>query len=129
MSQNKSSVTSSTLLSDGKSTRLRDLRIKAMGLAVPDETQGVDKAAKIKKLDKVVMEDLLRARKIIDENLVGILSNYPVNMQAKLFKIRFGMSVNQLKELSIKDINFVLGIKQKIMSITDLDYFGRSIEG
>ncbi len=73
------------------------------------------------------MADLLLARKIIDENLESILNNYPVNKQAKFFKIRFGMSVDQLKELSIKDINSELGIKQKIVSITELDYFGRSI--
>ncbi|MEE9339382.1 MAG: hypothetical protein V3U87_15005 [Methylococcaceae bacterium] len=124
MSQNnnKSSVTSTTLLVDGKSTRLRGMRVKAMG-----ESMSIDEATKVKKLDKVVMADLLRAREIIDNNLVDILSNYPVNKQAKLFKIRFGMSLDQLKALSIKDINLVLGIKQKIVTIIDLDYFGRSI--
>ncbi|MCF6204410.1 MAG: hypothetical protein L3J59_12220 [Methylococcaceae bacterium] len=129
MSQNnnKSNVTSTTLVIDGKSTRLRDMRVKAMGESMSAETQVIDGDARIKKLDKVVMADLLRARKVIDENLESILSNYPINKQAKLFKIRFGMSVDQLKELSIKDINLLLGIKHKIVSITALDYFGRSI--
>jgi tRNA G26 N,N-dimethylase Trm1 len=130
MSQNNnnSSVTSTTLLIDGKSTRLRDMRDKAMGKPMSAGTQAINEAAMIKKLDKVVMADLLRAREIIDKKLESILSNYPVNKQVKLFKIRFGISINQLKELSIKDINLVLGIKQKVVTIIDLDYFGRSVE-
>ncbi len=127
MSQNnsKSSVTSISLLSDGKSTRLMELRAKAMGEeTVPTETQIINESIKINKLNKIVMADLLYARESIDKKIASILSKYLVNKQAKLFKIRFGLSVEQMKGLSIKEINSILGIVQKKGLISDLDYFG-----
>ena len=125
-SNNKISITSTTVLSDGKSTRLMEMRRKAMGVATPEPTQQSDCVVE---LDKSVETELLKARQIIDQHLTDILNKYPVNKQSKFFEIRFGMRVEQLKNLSIKEICTVLAVKQKqpesMKRIADLDYNGR----
>lgn len=125
---NKAGATSVSLLSEGKSLRLMDLRRKAMGVAKSDEVQKVDALARINNLGKDLNKELLYARQIIDQNLSDILKNYPASKQKRFFKLRFGLSVEQLKNLSIYEICSVLGIKQKKLSnmpwLAELDYFG-----
>jgi hypothetical protein len=126
---NKISGISSTLLSEGKSTRLMKMRKKSASIATPVEAEQTDKLTVLDALDKSTKEEFLKVRQIIDQQLAGVLEKYPVNKQARFFKIRFGMDIDQLKELSIKEIYSVLGVKQNNLSnkerITELDYFGR----
>lgn len=119
--------TSSTLLSEGKSTRLMEMRKKTVSIIEePIEAQHIDEVAT---LDKPTKKELLQARQIVDQQLNDILGTYPPNKQAKFFKIRFGMDIDQLKGLSIKKIYSVLVIKQNkpgsLERIAGMDYFGR----
>ncbi|MCK5829118.1 MAG: hypothetical protein KAH20_02330 [Methylococcales bacterium] len=127
--ENEVSGISSTLLSEGKSTRLMEMRKKAASVIAPAEDQLAVSMPMSDTLDTPTKEALLKARQMIDQQLIHILGKYPANKHAKFFKIRFNMDIDQLKKLSIKDIYSVINIKQNKQSsldqVTGLDYFGR----
>ena len=128
MDQNK--AVSNTLLSEGKSTRLMALRKKAMGESVPSQSAKVE-LVEIEGLDRTTRDEFLQIRRAIEQRLADILKKYPTNKQAGFFKIRFGMSVEQLKRLSIKEICSVIGLEQISFSgvsiVATLDYVGNVV--
>lgn len=130
MDQNK--AVSNTLLSEGKSTRLMALRQKAMGSSAPvPEKIPKTELAELKGLDRATKDEFLQVRRAVDERLADILKKYPANKQARFFKIRFGMSVEQLKALSMKEICSVIELEQVSFSgvsvVATLDYFGKVV--
>ena len=130
MNQEKNKICgiSSTLLNEGKSTRLIEMRKKAVSMTAPVEDQHTDNLTVSDVLDKSTKEELLKARQFINQQLADALAKYPTNKQARFFKLRFGMDIEQLKELSIKEIYSVLGVKQNNKGkewVAELDYFGR----
>jgi hypothetical protein len=132
MSQNnKTEALSHTLLGEGKSTRLMELREKVMATPEPViEFQPANEKAEFDGLDKVTKEALVQIRGLIDQRITEIVGRYPVNKQGRFFKIRFGLEVEQLKILSIKEICSVIGLEQKScrhISIAGLDYFGNVV--
>ena len=129
MDQNK--VVSNTLLNEGKSSRLRALRKKAMADSVLVSESSVE-SVEIKALDRITKEEFLRCRGFVEKKLTDILKTYPAHKQARFFKIRFGISVDQLKVLPMKDICSVIGLAQlsfnSISTVAKLNYFGCIVE-
>ncbi|WP_305907302.1 hypothetical protein Q9L42_016625 [Methylomarinum sp. Ch1-1] len=119
------SMTSHSLLDQGKSTRLLQMRRKALGIEGQETSVPKDHVVR----EKAVEAELTLARKMIDQRLKQILSAYPADKQRRFFRIRFGLSPEQLKELPIKDILTLLKLKQNRLAdmkeIVDLDYNGR----
>jgi|GEM_PF-1234998 len=125
----KISSTSTNLLLEGKSNRLMEMRKKAMAAELSKQIQHAAKTETVSQPNKTVEAELLQVRQLIDQRLTEILIHYPSNKKARFFAIRFGVSVDQLKKLPIKEIFAVLGIKQKspvnMKQIADLDYNDR----
>jgi len=91
-----------------KSSRLQAMRAAAMG-AKP-EAATVKPASKPVDHDKKFSPELLLARQLIDQRLTELLANLPVGKQQGLFKIRFGMTPEQIKQLPLKQIFSKLAI-------------------
>jgi hypothetical protein len=85
-----------------KSSRLQAMRAAATG-AQP-EAAPVKPAPKPVDHDKKISPELLLARQLIDQRLAERLASLPVGKQQGLFKIRYGMTPEQLKQLTLKQI-------------------------
>ena len=83
--------------------------------------------------DKKLSPELLLARQLIDQRLAELLANLPVGKQQGLFKIRFGMTPEQIKQLTLKQIFSKLAINPAQIkqlstnpqSIWELNYNGQ----
>lgn len=76
-----------------------------------------------------VNQELMRARKLIDDNIRRIRSNYPVAKQNKLFNLRFG-SEDAIKTMTISHVFKKLEIVSgsiKTHLIADLNYYGQPV--
>lgn len=119
-------ATSMSLLSEGKSSRLMQMRQQAMG---QDESQPASTEPReveaIQKWDR----ELFKVRQLIDRRLQEAMAGFPPNKRQRFFKIRYGMTPEQLKLLPIQKILAILKLKQKASAdmkrIADLDYNGR----
>lgn len=126
-------TTSSALVNPGKSSRLQAMRDKAMSAqsATVIAGQQPDKAVLHGKAAALSPEMLL-ARQIIDRQLDEILAMLPAGRQKRLFKIRFGVELEQIRDLPIKHIVGILKIKHPQLNnlsadmkrIADLNYNG-----
>ncbi len=110
---------SPTLLQQGKSKRLAAIRDKVGGLskeAVNPQRKATPPTA------------LEQARQPIDQALRDWLARYPPAKKQRFFKIRFGMDIEQLKQLPIREIYRRLGIRERAPEkIAQLDYNGRPV--
>ncbi|WP_031432276.1 hypothetical protein [Methylomarinum vadi] len=117
------------LLNEGKSRRLLEMRRKAFGLP-ENQTDEIGKMTDSGQ-DKTTEADLAIFQGIIDERVNLILSRFPSDKKKRFFKIRYGMTPKQLKELPIGDILEILGVKQMdadgMKRMANLDYNGRPI--
>jgi len=97
------------LVSPGKSSRLRELRERAMAMkqpaAVAEQPQSIGVEA-----DKTMSPELLLARRVIDQRLAEIEAALPVGKQRRMFKIRYGVELEQIRDLPIKRIVGLLEI-------------------
>lgn len=118
-----------SLLTEGKSTRLLQMRQKAMGLAAERVVQC--ETTLDMKQDETKDTELARARQIIDHRLQAILSRFPADKKQNFFRIRYGATPEKLKELPISEIFNLLQLQQNpsvnMKHIADLDYNGRPI--
>lgn len=120
------SSTSVSLLSEGKSKRLLQMRQKAMGKidqqSVPAETPETA-------LNQTADKELHQIKQLIDRRLQELMAEFPPNKRRRFFKIRYGMTLDQLKLLPIREILAVLKLKQIqsacMKRVADLDYNGR----
>lgn len=74
--------------------------------------------------------ELVKARKLIDERLKQMLSAYPEGKQNRLFKIRFGCSIEQLKAGNIKTAFKKLELDEQAVNmklIAGLDFDGNKV--
>lgn len=85
-----------------KSSRLKAMRASVMG--TKPEAVLVKPVQTPVNHDKKFSPELLLARQLIDQRLAQLLANLPVGKQQSLFKIRFGMTPEQLKQLALKQI-------------------------
>ncbi|MBS4051667.1 MAG: hypothetical protein KGZ69_10740 [Methylomonas sp.] len=132
MSEFKPEHTSTTLLASGKSSRLQAMRQKSMhsSPADPTATRTIDKSA-----DKNADPQLLLARQLIDQRLAEILAGFPAGRQCSLFKIRYGIDPENLKQQPIRHIAKLLKIRHPLFTnprgdmknIMELPYNGRQL--
>jgi len=110
---------SPTLLQQGKSKRLAAIR---------DKVSGQSKEA-IKPQRKASPPTALeQAQQHIDQALRDWLARYPPAKKNRFFKIRFGMDIEQLKQLPIQEIYQRLAIAEHAPEkIAKLDYNGRPV--
>ncbi len=133
MTDFKPTETSSTLLASGKSSRLREMRNKNLNLLASTITNE-QKPAQINLKDKIQPE-LLLAQQLIDQQLATILAGLPAGKQQSLFKIRYGMDLDTLKQQPIHQIVKLLNIQHPQLSsprgamknILQLTYIGQQI--
>ena len=120
---------SSVLVSQGKSSRLQAMRDKTMAAELAAPSAGLHQN---KAVDSSLSPALLLARQLIDQRLAEILASLPAGKQQRLFKIRFGVELGQIKDLPIKRIVVVLKISHtrlndlaaNMKQIGDLNYNG-----
>ena len=91
-----------------KSSRLQAMRAAAIG--TKPEAAPVKAVQIAVSNDKKLSPELLLARQLIDQRLAELVANLPVGKQQGLFKIRFGMTPEQIKQLTLKQIFSKLAI-------------------
>ena len=109
MTEFKPTETSSTLLASGKSSRLREMRNKNLNLSAPAITN--DQKPALANLKDQIQPELLLAQQLIDQQLAEILAGLPAGKQRSLFKIRYGIDLDTLKQQPIHRIIQLLKIK------------------
>jgi hypothetical protein len=100
----KSGTSDSCLLVMGKSSRLQEMRNKSLNQTAPA------KALKQPQI-KPQSSELSIAQQIIDQHLDAILAGLPGGKQRSLFKIRYGIELEQIKQLPIRQIIRLLKIE------------------
>ena len=122
--------TDSLLVGAGKSKRLQEMRdkAKAANLAAAPAPPPI----KTRESAQNISPELALARQLIDQKLTAILASLPAGKQQSLFKIRFGISLAQIKQLPIKRVISLLQISDPQLNnlsasmkrIIDLNYNG-----
>lgn len=120
----------SLLVSPGKSSRLREMRERA---AAANRPAPVPPSNKVLVSGNSFSPELALARQLIDQRLTEIMASLPAGKQQRLFKIRFGIEPNRLKDLPIKQIFKLLKIDHpqfnsqstNMKRVGDLNYNGR----
>ncbi|MCK9605617.1 MAG: hypothetical protein M0R33_04100 [Methylomonas sp.] len=134
MTDFKPEQTSTTLLASGKSSRLLEMRKKSTQAQSADSTTatGFDLTA-TQSARKGINPQLLLAQQLIDQRLAEILAYFPAGRQRSLFKIRYGVDPDNLKQQPIQQIFNVLKISHPLFSnprgdtknILELNYNGQ----
>ncbi|WP_415878757.1 hypothetical protein [Methylomonas sp. TEB] len=120
----------SLLVNPGKSSRLQEMRQRA---ATANQPAPAPIQPQPQAIDKNLSPEMALARQLIDQRLSEILASLPVGKQRRLFKIRFGIEPEQIKDLAIKQIFALLEINHPQLNnlsanmkrIADLNYNGR----
>ncbi len=86
-----------------QSSRLREMREKAQGVAVPSPTPRTT-PPEASPNDAKLSPALRLARRLIDQRLAELLATLPAGKQNSLFRIRFGMELSQIKTLPIRQV-------------------------
>ncbi len=124
----KSSVSSLSLVNVKQSSRLDNIRKKALETKPTTTEKPTHNLKQMGHLSKKDQDILWACRLIIDQKIAAIVGKFPPNKQESFFKIRFGLSLKQLKEHSIKKINTILNIPQEsavtIKLLGEINYFG-----
>jgi len=103
----------------GNSKRLQAIRQKALG------KQNVQPQEKLKTESQ---DDLLTARNLIQQRLGEITRHYPAAKKNSFFKIRYGITLDAIKKMSLAEIFQKLEINASLPEkISKLDYNGRPI--
>ena len=86
-----------------QSSRLREMREKAQGAAVPSPAPRTT-PPEASPNDAKLSPELRLARRLIDQRLAELLATLPAGKQNSLFRIRFGMELSQIKTLPIRQV-------------------------
>jgi hypothetical protein len=106
------------ILQQGKSKRLAAIRQRLGGNNEQHNPQQLQK--------KQPASELVKAQKKIDQAIDQWLLRYPPAKKQRFFKIRFGLSIDQLKKLPLQEIYRKLELaEQAPEKIAKLDYNGR----
>lgn len=115
-----------SLVTPGKSSRLLAMRDKAVTANVLGQNQCIAEApAKLR-------PELLLARQAIEQRLTEIMAKLPAGKARRLFKIRYGVELEQIKVLPLKRVFKLLEIQLPITQqqatvmklLGDLNYNG-----
>lgn len=128
------SVSGDLLVQPGKSSRLLEMRNKAMQAVnpAPFQTAGI---ANDGNLNLSFSPELMLARQLIDQKLAEILASLPVGKQKRMFKIRFGIDLDLIRELPIKRVLSLMKIQSPALNnqlanmkrLGDLNYNGEQV--
>lgn len=114
------------LVAGGKSSRLQQMREKSQTPQTPSPV--IEPTLPTNHHPTQLPPALRLAREKIDHRLAQILNHLPAGKQQSLFRIRYGVDLEQLKQLPIKRILTLLQIQSDklndIKHIGDLDYDG-----
>ena len=121
-------VSSATVVNLGKSSRLQAMRDKA----VVAETRAQPGPPANRIDDSGLSPELLLARRMIDQRLAEIWAKLPAGKQNSLFKLRYGVDLEQVRNLPIKRLVKLLQIQEPAMQnlaaymkrMGDLNYNG-----
>jgi hypothetical protein len=130
MAEDKNRVmpSASSLVSPAKSSRLQAMREQSMQIKTVQTVEVSDKNP----LHSNVSPELLLARQVIDTRLTEVLHLLPEGKQKRLFKLRFGVELTEIRNLPIKRIVNLLAITHPQLhklissknSIAELNYNG-----
>lgn len=120
----------SLLVNPGKSSRLQEMRQRA---ATANQPAPAPAQPSFQAKDENMSPEMALARQLIDHRLTEILAALPIGKQRRLFKIRFGVEPEKIKDLAIKQIFALLEINHpqlhnlsaNMKRIADLNYNGR----
>ncbi|WP_347986951.1 hypothetical protein [Methylomonas sp. AM2-LC] len=124
-------VQTGTLVSQGKSSRLQAMHEQAMKTRA---SQTVELTPAYQQHQKALHAnpDLLLAQQVIDTRLAEIVAMLPAGKQNRLFKLRFGVELAEIRNLPVQRIVNLLAINHpqlhKLLSsknsIAELNYNG-----
>lgn len=120
---NKPTLSHAGLVDPNKSSRLRAMREQGRAQIV-STTNARQTPAECK---GGVSRELQQARALLDQRLAEILALLPAGKQSNLFKIRYGITPEQIKTLPIKQSFSLLQIPASTLNmklIADLTYNG-----
>ena len=120
------------LIEPGKSSRLLAMRAQASDQKPAPQSSATISNHSQSGADNLSPE-LLLARQLIDQRLAEILAQLPVGKQQRLFKIRYGVALDEIQHLAIKKVFGLLAIQNptsagrltKHKAIEDLTYNGQ----
>ncbi len=110
MGQDSKPVSSSqVLVGSGKSRRLSAMAESVQAKKVlQKQSAQLDKSGLMDGIKPGVQQALIEAQHIIGDRIETIMSVYPQNKKNSLFKLRFGVTVDQLFQLKINQIFQIL---------------------
>ena len=99
-----------------KSSRLQALREQAQ--AGTDNSGDPLPATQQQARDQSGLDaDLLQVRQLIEQRLAEIMAVLPQGRQRRLFKIRFGVELDEIKQLPIKRVVKLLNLEPALLNI------------
>ncbi|AEG01231.1 hypothetical protein [Methylomonas methanica] len=115
MTDVKPEQTSMSLLASGKSSRLLEMRKKSRQASADNLSaeNGIGRPA-TQSARNDVNPQLLLAQQLIDRRLADILAGFPAGRQRSLFKIRYGIDPEKLKQQPIDHIAKLLNISHPL---------------
>ena len=131
MKENKKiSVNSNVLVGSGKSSRLAALSKKASGhkniIGLGDNNSQYKFSVGLKLETEMALQ---QAIKMIEEKVTFILNGYPMGKKSKFFKLKYGVDIEKIKEMTMKDVFVMLGLEtmmiQQFRLIESLDSNGK----
>ena len=132
MKDNKVSVNSNVLIGAGKSSRLAALNNKAMGQKnITGLARNKSRQQFVAGLKPEIEIALQQSIKLIEEKVTVILNSYPMGKKNTFFKLKYGVDLNKIKEMAMKDVFILLGLEtlkiQQFRLIECLDSNGNNV--
>jgi len=105
MREKRKSKTSHLLVAAGKSSRLDAIRKKAeLQFTGAHLNKKPKKQAFVTGTDQIIKEALQQAQSIIETRISSIIDAYPASKKNTFFKFKYGISVENLKQMALQDI-------------------------
>lgn len=130
--KNKVLINSHVLVGVGKSSRLAALTNKAMGQKnVTGLGNNKSQHQFVAGLKPEIELALQQSIKLIEEKVSFILNGYPMGKKSTFFKLKYGVDLEKIKEMAMKDVFALLGLEtlkiQQFRLIESLDSSGNSV--
>ncbi len=131
-----SSPVNIALIEPGKSRRLQEIQENArLVKSVSLLEQQVENPGFVTKQGGQLPPELVLVRQLIDQRLDEILNSLPLGKQKRLFKIRFGIDVDLIRELPIKRVLSLIKIQPSVLNnplvnmklLGDMNYNGEPV--
>lgn len=102
------------LVARGKSSRLDAIRKKAGLAGKPTDLEEKQSQLVIGKgLNQATKEALQQASVLIEDKLNTLMAAYPTGKKNAFFKIKYGVEIEKVKEMSVQDIFKLLKLENK----------------